>query len=329
MKDFETRKMALRDIIINESVNLRELDNKLVAEYQKDMEEYGVNEWQDRWIATGGWVKTVEINGEIHLYGGFHTHRAALNAFGADHKLSVLVNINIDIPEEYRIPALLAGGENATHGKRRTNAEKREAVDRWLRNEHAADSNKWSDGYIGEMCAVAKSTVMSRDKALREELGEEYNRPEERYSMRSGQLRKVDATKHRTAVAKPKLEESTETEALPRSEDVTRSIRKPSAQLERNGWPAEGILVVYFVQGEVTRRIKIGETDNLIERITNLRGSQSSEKLTVLGWMEADENTERELHDQFAGDRAHKEWFYNTVAILQFIVEHTHRIYEE
>ena len=327
MKDFETRKMALRDIIINESVNLRELDNKLVAEYQKDMEEYGVNEWQDRWIATGGWVKTVEINGEIHLYGGFHTHRAALNAFGADHKLSVLVNINIDIPEECRVPALLAGGENASHGKRRTNAEKREAVDRWLKCEHAEDSNKWSDAYIAKMTKTSTGYVRKRDKVLRKELGEAFDRPEERYSVRMGKIQVIDVSTRRTS--KPKPEESTETEALPRSEDVTRSIRKPPAQLERNGWPAEGILVVYFVQGEVTRRIKIGETDNLIERITNLRGSQSSEKLTVLGWMEADENTERELHDQFAGDRAHKEWFYNTVAILQFIVEHTHRIYEE
>ena len=329
MKDFETRKMALRDIIINESVNLRELDNKLVAEYQKDMEEYGVNEWQDRWIATGGWVKTVEINGEIHLYGGFHTHRAALNAFGADHKLSVLVNINIDIPEECRVPALLAGGENATHGRRRTNDEKREAVDRWLKCEHAEDSNKWSDGYIAKMTQTTAAYVRKREKAMREELGEAYTRPEDRYSVRRGKIQIVDVSTRRTFKPKPKPEEPTETEALPRSEDVTRSIRKPSAQLERNGWPAEGILVVYFVQGEVTRRIKIGETDNLIERITNLRGSQSSEKLTVLGWMEADENTERELHDQFAGDRAHKEWFYNTVAILQFIVEHTHRIYEE
>ena len=326
MKDFETRKMALRDIIINESVNLRELDNKLVAEYQKDMEEYGVNEWQHHWK---GQFRTVEVEGELHLYGGFHTHRAALNAFGADHEVTVRVNVDKDIPDECRVPALLAGGENAAHGRRRTNAEKREAVDRWLRNVYAADSNKWSDGYIAKQTCTSKSYVTARDKVARKELGDEYNRPEERYSMRSGQLRKVDATKHRTAVPKPKPEESTETEALPRSEDVTRSIRKPPAQLERNGWPAEGILVVYFVQGEVTRRIKIGETDNLIERITNLRGSQSSEKLTVLGWMEADENTERELHDQFAGDRAHKEWFYNTVAILQFIVEHTHRIYEE
>lgn len=329
MKGFEIREIALRDIIINESVNLRELDNKLVAEYQKDMEEYGVNEWQDRWIATGGWVKTVEINGEIHLYGGFHTHRAALNAFGADHKLSVLVNINIDIPEECRVPALLAGGENATHGRRRTNDEKREAVDRWLKCEHAEDSNKWSDGYIAKMTQTTAAYVRKREKAMREELGEAYTRPEDRYSVRRGKIQIVDVSTRRTFKPKPKPEEPTETEALPRSEDVTRSIRKPPAQLERNGWPAEGILVVYFVQGEVTRRIKIGETDNLIERITNLRGSQSSEKLTVLGWMEADENTERELHDQFAGDRAHKEWFYNTVAILQFIVEHTHRIYEE
>lgn len=97
----------------------------------------------------------------------------------------------------------------------------------------------------------------------------------------------------------------------------------------QNGWPEKDVHVVYFVQGEESLRIKIGETHNLVERIRSLRGGQTSEKLRILGWMEADKNTEKELHTKFQTHRIHNEWFLPVVEIYQFIVEHTHRIYEQ
>ena len=210
MKGFETRKVSLGDIVVNEFVNVRELDMELVEEYKTDMVEYGVEDWQSAWAGNGGRLRTVEVDGVLHLYGGFHTHRAASAAWGGGHEVEVLVNVDPDIPEDCRVPSLLAGGENASHGKRRTNVEKGEAVDRWLKCEHAEDSNKWSDGYIAKRCSVSKSFVMVRDKALREELGEEYVRPDERFYMRKGKMLQADVDKNRTSVA----------EASPAEEDA-------------------------------------------------------------------------------------------------------------
>jgi len=208
MKGFETRKVSLGEIVITESVNVRELDFGLVAEYQTDMEEYGQDDWQAAWAGSGGRLRTVEMDGELHLYGGFHTHRAATAAWGADHEVTVWVNVNPDIPEECRIPSLLAGGENASHGRRRTADEKREAVDRWLRCQYSEDSNKWADRYIAKMVSVSVAYVSKRDGKLREELGEEYTRPDERCYMRNGKVFWSDQTKRN---ATPEVTETPET----------------------------------------------------------------------------------------------------------------------
>lgn len=103
-------------------------------------------------------------------------------------------------------------------------------------------------------------------------------------------------------------------------------VDEPPSQ---NGWPEKDVHVVYFVQGEESLRIKIGETHNLVKRIRSLRGGQTSEKLRILGWMGADQDTEKELHAKFRAHRVHNEWFLPAVEIFQFIVEHTHRIYEQ
>ena len=49
-----------------------------------------------------------------------------------------------------------AAGENATHGKRRTNADKRAAVLRWLEDD---EGRQWTDRYIGEQCHVSHPFV--------------------------------------------------------------------------------------------------------------------------------------------------------------------------
>ena len=206
---FETRKVSLGSIVVNESVNVRELDMKVVAQYQTDMEDvergYGEDNWQARW---NGSFRTVEVDGELHLYGGFHTHRAASAAFGNDHVVNVDVLDDDNVPPECRIPSLLAGGENGKHGRGRTNAEKREAVDRWLTCDATEDSHNWTDSYIAGMCDVSKGYVSKRDGKLREQLGEEYTRPDNRCYMRNGKVFWTDQTKRDATPAEADVPEA-------------------------------------------------------------------------------------------------------------------------
>ena len=192
-KGFEKRTVTLGDIVVNEQANVREVKMNYVHSLAADMKEYDedanrVGAWQDAWAASGGLMRTVEVNGELQLYGGFHTHRAAFSVYKGEHEVTVLVNVDEDIPEECRLPHLLAGGENVSHGKKRTAKEKRIAVDRWIRCEASEDSWKWSDGYIAKRCNVTRAYVTKRDEIAQREMGKKYTRPEERYYVRNGKV---------------------------------------------------------------------------------------------------------------------------------------------
>jgi uncharacterized ParB-like nuclease family protein len=65
-----------------------------------------------------------------------------------------------------REAVLLAAGANSTHGLRRTQADKRKAVETLL---HDPEWSKWSDREIGKACAVDHKTV---GKVRRELTGE-------------------------------------------------------------------------------------------------------------------------------------------------------------
>lgn len=80
--------------------------------------------------------------------------------------------------------------------------------------------------------------------------------------------------------------------------------------------------VVYFIQGKLTQRIKIGATQGLIdERIKSLQ-TGSPDELVFLGAYLGEEFTENELHDFFSEARLHGEWFEPTIAIKQFILKY-------
>jgi hypothetical protein len=77
--------------------------------------------------------------------------------------------------------------------------------------------------------------------------------------------------------------------------------------------------VVYFVQGDVTKRIKIGFTSGRIwDRIDALQ-TGSPEKLILLREILATPLFESHLHKLFARHRLHGEWFTNHDDILYFI----------
>jgi phage N-6-adenine-methyltransferase len=92
----------------------------------------------------------VVFDGETYwLWDGFHRVQAAVNA-GVD-ELSAYVEQGTQ-----RDAVLLSVGANATHGLRRTNADKRRAVEMLLRDE---EWGKWSDNQIARYCSVSQPFV--------------------------------------------------------------------------------------------------------------------------------------------------------------------------
>ncbi|WP_273024334.1 GIY-YIG nuclease family protein [Rheinheimera sp.] len=80
--------------------------------------------------------------------------------------------------------------------------------------------------------------------------------------------------------------------------------------------------VVYFIQGKLTKRIKIGSTQWPIdERMKNLQIG-SPDELIFLGAYLGDNFTETQLHNLFVEARLHGEWFEPSIAIEQFILKH-------
>lgn len=86
---------------------------------------------------------------------------------------------------------------------------------------------------------------------------------------------------------------------------------------------AEKRRFVYFVQAEELRLIKIGVADRLEQRIREL-SLMSPDRLIVLGVQHCDQGgaLEAVLHERFAEDRAHGEWFNPSEALLDHILCH-------
>lgn len=77
--------------------------------------------------------------------------------------------------------------------------------------------------------------------------------------------------------------------------------------------------LVYFIQGELTKRIKIGKTNTAIsERIRNMQ-TGSPDKLIFLGACFGVNFTEEKMHEVFKEYRLHGEWFEPNEVILNFI----------
>ena len=93
-------------------------------------------------------------------------------------------------------------------------------------------------------------------------------------------------------------------------------------QLEENtGDPPEGkvdtLRSVYFIQGEVTKLIKIGYTNDVQKR---LKALQQSEELTLLKQMDdVPRAYETVLHQRFSHLCARGEWFRPKKELLDFI----------
>ena len=113
--------VRIGDVVIIPSINVRELDEGIVKEFAESMLAYGEGD------ASREWDGSLNVTTDGFLYNGFHTHAAAVLAFGEDFKFKARVE---GTGEEDAF--LRAATFNGTHGVRFNNAEKRIAVTRWL-----------------------------------------------------------------------------------------------------------------------------------------------------------------------------------------------------
>lgn len=77
--------------------------------------------------------------------------------------------------------------------------------------------------------------------------------------------------------------------------------------------------MIYFLQGEHTRRIKIGVTTRFIRSRIGALQIGSPDKLVFLGACPGDEKTEYELHNMFSEHHSHGEWFNESPALVSHI----------
>lgn len=73
---------------------------------------------------------------------------------------------------------------------------------------------------------------------------------------------------------------------------------------------------VYFIRCE--DRVKIGYSENPVRRLTKIN-ADAPFPCELLGWVAADDYPERELHERFATDRLHSEWFAVSPGLLSFV----------
>jgi hypothetical protein len=146
------KRLPLKAIRTDGGTQPREaISNDVVARYRDDM-------------ARGATFPPVTVfydGKECWLADGFHRYQAAA---ALDRKV-----IDCDVHRGTQRDAVIHScGANATHGEPRSNADKRRAIERLLRDR---EWRKWSDSKIAEVCAVDHKTVADVRRSLRAILG--------------------------------------------------------------------------------------------------------------------------------------------------------------
>ena len=102
---------------------------------------------------------------------------------------------------------------------------------------------------------------------------------------------------------------------------LQKDVVKPSAHKKGVKRKNRGARDVYFVQGVETKRIKIGVSSNVPNRVAQL---VSSEPLELLGVIKGGGvKLEGKLHKKFAELRVHKEWFEPGQELVKYIENST------
>lgn len=80
--------------------------------------------------------------------------------------------------------------------------------------------------------------------------------------------------------------------------------------------------MVYFIQGQKTKLIKIGYTSGCpLVRLANIQYS-SPDRLLLLGAMKGGRGVENRQHINWRGQRQHGEWFKPSKDLLSYIETH-------
>ncbi|MGR3278903.1 streptomycin biosynthesis regulator [Acaryochloris marina NIES-2412] len=174
---------------------------------------------------------TIYFDGEEYwLADGFHRVRAK-EAVGATE---VTADVRFGTQRD---AVLYAVGANAVHGLRRTNADKRRAVIRLLRD---YEWRKWSDREIARRCGVGNSFVGNVRKDL---------------TVISGQLPTTEEESELNAIRLAKKGDTTyiiDTTNIGKTTDDTKKAKKRQrAQRQSNVVTTEVIQAQQFLQGEV------------------------------------------------------------------------------
>ena len=158
IQDLEISKISATD----ETQSRCKLDSETINEYAESMN-------------SGVILPPVTIydDGENHyLADGFHRLEAA--------KKCGLSTINAEVRQGSKSDAILYSvGANATHGLRRTNADKRKAVETVLKNE---EWRGWSNNHIAKLCGATHPFV----RKIREELYSNTESEERTYTDKHG-----------------------------------------------------------------------------------------------------------------------------------------------
>lgn len=79
--------------------------------------------------------------------------------------------------------------------------------------------------------------------------------------------------------------------------------------------------MIYFIQGNETRLIKIGHARHALERLSHLQ-TGSPDILDLIGVQIGHKDKEKELHALFSNYRMHGEWFESCQQIYIYIKNH-------
>jgi hypothetical protein len=77
---------------------------------------------------------------------------------------------------------------------------------------------------------------------------------------------------------------------------------------------------VYFIENELNKEIKIGVTSNIENRLKQI-SIMVNAPVTLLKYIDGNEQTEKELHNKFSKYRLHGEWFKPDKELILYILQ--------
>lgn len=186
--------------------------------------QFTIDEYAEKMVAGAIFPPVVVFfdGSEYWLADGFHRINAAIQA-GIEH-------INVDIKEGDKRDAILyAVGANSSHGLRRTNEDKRNAVMLLLNDPEWVE---WSDYEIAKACAVSRSLVQTIRDSLAFKASEKSERT---YTTKHGTVARMNTERiGKTANIAPEVRELIrDTPIIENTDDLTRlSSLEPEKQKE-------------------------------------------------------------------------------------------------